>query len=152
MLFIFILFLGGVFALCEDGQIDINSASLEELDNLYGIGPVKAEAIINSRPFQSIDELIDVSGIGEFTLTKIKEQGLACVEEETLEETQEPIEETSEEPNEAEEEIAEDTTNQENPKDSDSPNYPTEELSDSYQTPIEPNIIKLNSALHEFNS
>ena len=84
ILFVF-LFIPVVLALCEKDQIDINSASKEELDNLYGIGPVKAEAIIDSRPFKSVDELIKVYGIGEITLNKIKEQGLACVSEETEE-------------------------------------------------------------------
>jgi len=74
-----------VFASCGEGQIDINSASKEELDNLYGIGPVKAEAIINSRPFESVDELIKVYGIGNITLNKIKQQGLACVSKESKE-------------------------------------------------------------------
>lgn len=94
MVFLFIPFISGA---CGEGQIDINSASLEKLDELYGIGPVKAEAIINSRPFNSVDDLTEVSGIGEITLDKIKEQGLACVGEESEEndkETEEIIEET----------------------------------------------------------
>ena len=40
-----------VFAICEEEQIDINVASAEELDALYGIGPAKAQSIIDSRPF-----------------------------------------------------------------------------------------------------
>ena len=59
--------------------IDINSASAEELDELYGVGPVYAERIIEARPFDSVDDLIEVNGIGEITLEKIKQQGLACV-------------------------------------------------------------------------
>jgi competence ComEA-like helix-hairpin-helix protein len=78
----FILFytLPNILAECGEGQININSASLEELDKLSGIGPAYANAIINSRPFSSIDNLIDVKGIGPVTLEKIKTQGLACVE------------------------------------------------------------------------
>ena len=59
--------------------IDINSASQEDLEKLSGIGPAKAQAIIEARPFSSLNDLIRVKGIGEKTLQKIKEQGLACL-------------------------------------------------------------------------
>ena len=78
-----ILVFSSISALCEEGQININTASAEELDELYGIGPVKAEAIINARPFDSVNDLINVFGIGQVTLDRIIGQGLACVEEET---------------------------------------------------------------------
>ena len=68
-----------VNAVCNSGQIDINSASLTDLDKLSGIGPAKAQSIIDSRPFGSLDDLLNVSGIGEATLSKIKSQDLACV-------------------------------------------------------------------------
>lgn len=73
----------GMFLVCLNfvsACIDINSASAEELDELTGIGPVYAERIIDGRPFASVDDLIRVNGIGEKTIEKIKEQGLACVE------------------------------------------------------------------------
>jgi competence ComEA-like helix-hairpin-helix protein len=63
----------------EKECIDINTASSEELQKIYGVGPVIAQRIIEARPFSSIDDLIKVKGIGEKTLQKIKEQGLACV-------------------------------------------------------------------------
>lgn len=71
--------LSNLSALCTDVQIDINSASLKLLDELEGIGPAKAQAIIDARPFSSVDELLRVKGIGPTTLNKIKFQGLACV-------------------------------------------------------------------------
>lgn len=81
--FILAIFLfSNISALCNNGQIDINSASLVELDNLTGIGPAKAEAIFNSRPFISVDDLMRVSGIKNATLNGIKQQGLVCVSQE----------------------------------------------------------------------
>ena len=61
------------------GTVDINTASLTQLDELTGIGPVMAQRIIDTRPFSSVDDLLKVKGIGEITLQKIKDQGLAYV-------------------------------------------------------------------------
>jgi competence protein ComEA len=56
--------------------VDINTASLEQLDTLPGIGPVTAQAILDWRTengsFTSIDELLEVSGIGDATLADIE--------------------------------------------------------------------------------
>ena len=56
--------------------VDINTATAEELQQLMGIGPVLAQAIVDYRtehgPFESVDELLEVSGIGETKLDNIR--------------------------------------------------------------------------------
>ena len=93
--FILALFLASIStsfisAVCEEGQIDINSASTEELDKIVYIGPARAQEMIMLRPFTSVDDMIRITGIGENNIKSIKSQGLACVaEEENNEEDEE---------------------------------------------------------------
>lgn len=56
-------------------MVNINTATKEELMTLSGIGETKAEAIISYRektPFQKIEDLKNVSGIGDSTFEEIK--------------------------------------------------------------------------------
>lgn len=77
IIFLILLLPSSIFA---NGGIDINSAPLESLQELSGIGPIYAQRIIDGRPFSTIDDLLKIKGIGEKTLEKIKDQGLAFVE------------------------------------------------------------------------
>ncbi|TFE01089.1 helix-hairpin-helix domain-containing protein [Jeotgalibacillus salarius] len=61
----------------DTGKININNASPAELESIPGIGPSKAAAIVNYREengyFTSIEEIMNISGIGEKTFDKLKE-------------------------------------------------------------------------------
>ncbi len=64
-------------------KIDINTADKEALQEIYGVGPVMAERIATMRKncyFYPLSSLIEVDGIGEKTLSKIKEEGKAFVD------------------------------------------------------------------------
>lgn len=57
----------------ENNCININTASITELDSLDGIGPSTAQKIIDSRPYNLITDLLKVSGIGQATYDKFKD-------------------------------------------------------------------------------
>jgi competence protein ComEA len=54
-------------------KVNINTASKDMLDVLPEIGPVKAQAIIDNRPYQKIEDIMKVKGIKEATFGKIKD-------------------------------------------------------------------------------
>ena len=57
--------------------VNLNSATAEELDTLPGVGPATAEAILSHRdangPFTSVDQLLDVRGIGDAKLEQLRD-------------------------------------------------------------------------------
>ena len=52
--------------------LDLNKASVTELEYIDGIGPARAKEIIAHRPYTSVDDLKKVPGIGAKTIEKIK--------------------------------------------------------------------------------
>lgn len=62
----------------DSGKININTADINQLQELTGIGPSKAEAIKTYRdengPFQQAEDLMDVPGIGEKSFEKMRDQ------------------------------------------------------------------------------
>ncbi|WRP05338.1 helix-hairpin-helix domain-containing protein [Rossellomorea aquimaris] len=59
------------------GRININTATQQEFETLPGIGPAKASTFIHYReehgPFATIEEIQNISGVGEKTFEKLKE-------------------------------------------------------------------------------
>lgn len=70
---IFLFLVGNAWA-----AVNINTADEQSLDSLSGIGPVKAQAIVDYRAdngeFENVDELLEVNGIGSKTLEEIKDE------------------------------------------------------------------------------
>ena len=62
----------------EAKVVNVNKASLEELQTIRGIGPALAERIVKYRdehgPFKKVEDLVAVQGIGEAKLEKMKSQ------------------------------------------------------------------------------
>ena len=72
----FLLFFA--LALFAFAKVNINDASVSELESLKGIGKTKATAIVEYRDangkFKSIEELTNVKGIGKGVFEKIKDE------------------------------------------------------------------------------
>jgi competence protein ComEA len=59
----------------RDGRVNLNTASQAELETLPRVGPATARKIIEYReasPFQSVDDLLNIHGIGEKTLEGLR--------------------------------------------------------------------------------
>ena len=58
--------------------VDLNTATIAELEGLPGVGPATAQAIIDWReqhgPFRSVDQLLEVRGIGEAKLAALRDR------------------------------------------------------------------------------
>jgi comEA protein len=69
---------GGPAAVKPAAQVNLNTASLAELQTLPGVGARTAERIVEHRqkkgPFKKIEELMAVQGIGEKSFLKLRAQ------------------------------------------------------------------------------
>jgi competence protein ComEA len=63
---------GGAAKLAPGQKVNLNTASQEDLEKLIDIGPVKAQAIIEGRPYKKIEDVMKVKGIKEGIFEKIK--------------------------------------------------------------------------------
>ena len=61
----------------QNGLVDINSASAEELDKLAGVGPARAKAIISHRPYNGKDDLAQRKIIPQNVYDQIKDKIIA---------------------------------------------------------------------------
>jgi competence protein ComEA len=68
-----LLFSGSLYA-----AVDLNTASVEELQAVKGVGASKAEAIVQHRkqhgPFKRVEELDDVKGFGKKTVERLRSE------------------------------------------------------------------------------
>lgn len=77
--FFLLFFAFPILVLAE--QIDINSATLSQLDEIVHVGPTIAQRITDARPYSSVHDLSKVKGIGDGKyLQDIIDQGFACVD------------------------------------------------------------------------
>jgi competence protein ComEA len=61
-----------IAAASTPSRIDLNTASLEQLESLPSIGPAKARAIVEHRPYRTIEDVMRVPGIKQGTFDRIK--------------------------------------------------------------------------------
>jgi len=59
--------------------IDINSAEESEVQGIIHIGPERATELINERPYEKVEDLGKIDGIGESRIKDIIKEGKACV-------------------------------------------------------------------------
>ncbi|MFQ5685222.1 MAG: ComEA family DNA-binding protein [Candidatus Scalindua sp.] len=74
----FVSYVGGLADAEDNAKININTATIEELASLQGIGEKKAKSIVEHREkagsFTTIEDLKDVKGVGDKIFNKIKDQ------------------------------------------------------------------------------
>lgn len=66
--------IAGTGEVSTSGLVNINTASLSQLDKLPGIGPVTGQKIIDNRPYSDINELLTKKVVGNKVFEQIKEK------------------------------------------------------------------------------
>ena len=66
---------------CGPDQVDVNSASLNDLERIQHISKIRGQELITLRPYQRVDDLIRINGIGASRLADILAEEIACVNE-----------------------------------------------------------------------
>lgn len=78
MVFCGCVFLGSTLSFSGDSQLNLNTATAEQLEALPGIGPELAQRILEYRtqhgPFKNVEGLSNVKGIAEGKLAKIRDK------------------------------------------------------------------------------
>ena len=69
---------GQANASTNEGCIDLNAGSVKELERLDQVGPSRARAIISHRPYEAIDGLRAVRGLGMSRVADIRQAGNTC--------------------------------------------------------------------------
>ncbi len=63
----------------EPGKVSLNTAEIEDLCEIKHIDYQRAAIIIDRRPWESVEDLLDITGIGPVALEDIKEQNLVTL-------------------------------------------------------------------------
>ena len=64
----------------DNSCINLNTATISEVQAIIHIGPERAAELIDLRPFNALDDLSRIQGIGPARMADIKEQDLACMD------------------------------------------------------------------------
>lgn len=56
------------------GRVNINTASMSELDTLWGVGEVRAQTIVKNRPYTSLEEIVSKGGMTKQILEKNRDR------------------------------------------------------------------------------
>ncbi len=63
----------------EAGKVSLNTATVDELCSIKHVDVERAAAIVARRPWESVDDLMQITGIGPVALEDIREQNIATI-------------------------------------------------------------------------